>query len=365
VSADRGRPAPRVVILQDAISDYRKPFFNALAEHFEVHVVHAGRATVGPSDRYRECVVPARPLGPFRLQPLGPILRSLAPLAAVIVIFDLRWPSALAAAWRAHGARRLLWGHRYSHRAVVNRLRDMLMRRCDGVIQYGDEETAEMLRRGLPRERIFIAPNTIAVANHEDCSGQPKHSFLFVGRLQPRKRLDELVQAFADVCPELPPHTRLELVGDGDILGELQALAERRGIAQRVLFHPATTDAALLKTLFARALAYVSPDSVGLGVLHAFAYGVPVVTGNPRGSQQTGFRHGPEFGNLRDGENALLFSDHAGLCRQLLALATQPALAARLGHAAYLHYAGQRRIEHMVDGFRRAIAGTTVRPTSG
>ena len=92
---------------------------------------------------------------------------------------------------------------------------------------------------------------------------------------------------------------------------------------------------------------------------------MPVVTGTPRGSLQTGFRHGPEFANLRDGENALLFSDEAGLRRHLTALAADPALAARLGHAAYLHYHGQRRIEHMVDGFRRAIAGSAMEHAAG
>ena len=345
--------AEPIIILQDAIMAYRKPFYNALAEHYDVCVVHSGTSTVEAGDRYREQIVPLRRHRGLAVQDAAAALARARP-KAVIAMFDLRWPSTLWAAWRSRSARRLLWGHRYSSRGLANLVRDLVMRRFDGIIQYGEEEVPAMVARGVDRERIFIAPNTIDVPNHADCSESEKCSFLFVGRLQPRKRLEELLQAFADVRERLPAGTRLELVGDGEIRDSLGALAAELGIASKVVFHGAIDDAARLKPIFARAFAYVSPDNVGLGVLHAFAYGVPGVTSAPRGSREPGYRHGPEFHNLVPGENSLLFANVAELRAHLAAIATEDGLAQRLGRNAYARYC-ERGIRAMVDGFRRAI----------
>lgn len=345
----------RIVILQDAISAYRKPFFNALAEHYEVVVVHSGASAVDSRDRFREVCCPVRRVGGFVLQPVREHLQSLQPMKAVVAMFDLRWVNTWFEPVRVRGTRRLLWGHRYSHRVVGNAVRDRVMRLYDGVIQYADDEVDAMVARGLPRERIFVAPNTIHVENHADTSHMAKRSLLYVGRLQPRKRLDELIDAFADVIDTVPSDTQLEILGDGEIRAELRAQAARRGLADRVHFHDGSHDPVTLKECFARAYAYVSPDCVGLGVLHAFAYGVPVVTCTHRDSHVTQFRHGPEFSNLRNGENALLFSTPEGLRQHLSTLVNDVATARRLGHAAYQHFVAGRLIQHMVAGFREAI----------
>jgi glycosyltransferase involved in cell wall biosynthesis len=345
--------AEPIIILQDAIMAYRKPFYNALAEHYDVCVVHSGKATVEAGDRYREQIVPLRRHGGVAMQEAAAALARAHP-KAVIAMFDLRWPATLWAAWRSRSARRLLWGHRYSSRGLANPARDWVMRRFDGVIQYGEEEVPAMIARGVDRHRIFIAPNTIDVPNHADCSRADKCSFLFVGRLQPRKRLDELLRAFADVRDRIPADARLEFVGDGEIRANLEALADEMAIGPKVIFHGPITDGARLKPIFARAFAYVSPDNVGLGVLHAFAYGVPVITSTPRGSREPGYRHGPEFHNLVPGENALLFDNGAELRELLIAVAVEDGLAQRLGGNAYARYC-ERGIRAMVDGFRRAI----------
>lgn len=347
----------RVVILQDAIMPYRKPFYDALAAYYDVCVVHSGLPSVTPGDRYCEEIVPCSRFGSLNLQSVRPALMRNTPAKAVIAIFDLRWPLTLLGARGARARRRLLWGHRYSHRRLANALRDFIMRRFDGVIQYGDEDTAQMIARGLSADRIYLAPNTVDVPNHADCSDAPKRSLLYVGRFQYRKRLDELLQAFADVCDRIPSGTMLELVGDGNIRSDLERLAERLGVRDRVVFHGAISDPVVLKEIFAPAYAYVSPDNVGLGVLHAFAYGVPVITGAPRGSRIAGYRHGPEFWNLCDGKNAIVFPDADGLRDALVSVTNDRALAQRLGASAYECYVAERSIARMVDGFRQAIEG--------
>ncbi len=349
----------RVVILQDAIMPYRRPFYDALAAYYDVCVIHSGLPSVTPGSRYRERIVPERRIGPFPIQAVHAAIGAEEPLKAVVTIFDVRRVATVWAGLRARAGRRLLWGHRYSHRRAVNRLRDLMMNRFDGVIQYGDEDTAQMIAHGIAPDRIFLAPNTIAVTNHEDCTTDTKHSLLFVGRLQERKRIDELLRAFAAIRDRLPSHVKLELVGDGALRTDLEALAATLEIADRTVFHGRIDDPQVLKRIFAAAYAYVSPDNVGLGVLHAFAYGVPVITSVERGARISGFRHGPEFLNIRPGENGLVVDDQAGLREAIEAIVTEPGLAVRLGSNAYRYYTEERSIGGMVDGFRRAIEGRT------
>ena len=190
----------------------------------------------------------------------------------------------------------------------------------------------------------------MAVENHRDTSAELKHSLLFVGRLQERKRLDVALRAFAALVDRLPTDLVFDIIGDGEPLGSLKALADTLGMAARVRFHGAITDDAVLERYFTTAYAYISPGPVGLSVLHSFAFGVPVLT------LRDGY-HGPEFHNLVDGENGLIVDDEAAFSDALARLVLEPGLAQRLGHAAYRLYADERSIDVMIDGFVKAIEG--------
>ena len=103
-----------------------------------------------------------------------------------------------------------------------------------------------------------------------------------------------------------------------------------------------------LVNIFSRAYAYVSPGPVGLGVLHSLAYGVPVITLRYA-------RHGPEFHNLIHEHNALICEEEASIEEAMWRICTDAALAKRLGNNAYQHYALERTLSRMLDGFRKVI----------
>lgn len=105
---------------------------------------------------------------------------------------------------------------------------------------------------------------------------------MFVGRIQPLKGLDVAVEALAELGL---PTARLVVVGgasgeDGD--GELRrvrALVERRGLAERVMFHTPQPHH-VLSTYYRAADVVLVPsrsESFGLVALEAAACGVPVV----------------------------------------------------------------------------------------
>lgn len=339
-----------VLILQGEVVAYRQPLFNALAARYDVAVLHSGNPSVGPGDRYSEKIIPVRRCGPFYLQDIRAVRDFAAGFDAVVSMFDLRWPAfILPVLWRLPG-RVILHGHRYSGRPLADRVRDMLMRRADVLLMYGDEEVGTMVRRGIDPAKIVIAPNTLEVANHADFSHEEKTGLLFVGRLQERKRLDFALEVFARLQGSIDPRIVFEIVGSGEPEAALRDLAARLGIEDKVRFHGRIVDNEVLAGLFKRALAYVSPGPVGLGVLHSFAFGVPVIT------LREG-RHGPEFLNLIDGKNSMIATDEAAFEHALRRICNDRAFAQGLGRNAYHRYATERTMERMIDGFRVAIEG--------
>ena len=356
----------RVLILQRVIPPYRKAVYNGLAKHYDVTVLHSGSPAVGAADHYREMVVPARAMGPFVLQQKVAAALASDHWEAIVAMLDLRWPAQLLPflGSRNRQARRIFWGPGYGRNRLANRARDWLLRRADALLLYGSANVDTFVHNGTPRDKIFIARNTIHVPNHRDCSGERKTSLLFVGRLQQRKRLDLLVEAFAKVVRALPTGTTLDIVGDTprpglghfmldlETCARLQQRAAATGVDDRVVFHAGTENEDELAKFFKRAYAYVSPGHVGLGALHGFAYGVPAITRRARYPS-----HGAEVDNLKDGCNSLLYDSDAELGDALCAICNTPGLSTRLGANAYRHYTTAATLDSMLAGFRRAIEG--------
>lgn len=343
-------PRKSVLIMQGEVTAYRKPVFNALAERYDVTILHSGAPSIGPQDRYKEVIIPVREAGGIFLQNPWRVRAAMKGFGAVIPMFDLRWPAFLLPVFGRRSGRFILYGHRYSGNALADRLRDILMRRADCSLVYGDEEIGRMVARGIDPARIVLAPNTIDVRNHTDYSSEPKSSLLYVGRLQDRKRLDLAFEIFAKLQGKIDDAIQFDVIGAGEPEARLRRLAKELGIAGKVHFRGPITDNAVLAEYFCRAIAYISPGPVGLGALHSFAFGVPLIT------LREG-RHGPEFHNLVDGENALIAADETAYELAMLKICTDPDFARRLGRAAYRRYAEERSLDRLVAGFMTAVEG--------
>jgi glycosyltransferase involved in cell wall biosynthesis len=341
-----GRKA--VLILQNEIMAYRKPVYNGLAKDYDVTVVHSGSVSVSAEDRYHEVIVKKNSVGPFFVQPQLNLSVMFARYDCVVAMFDLRWPAYICPLFRGGRPKYILWGHRYSGNHIANFLRDRLMARADKLLMYGEEEVARMASRGVPLDKIVVASNTIHIPNHRDYSGAEKSSILFVGRLQVSKRVDEIIESFARLRSVIPATISLDIVGSGDIERDLRRLAKERGVLDRVVFHGRVDDHEVLAQRFSCAYAYVSPSPVGLGVLHSFAYGVPVVT-------LRNARHGPEFHNIRHGVNGLVCEDMSSFDRAVERICSSSSLSSDLGRRAYEFYSTERSLELMLGGFRSAI----------
>ncbi len=342
-----------ILILQNEIMEYRKPVYNGLAEHYEVVVLHSGRPSVKEGDRYREVITPQLHVWRFHYQPGSPVDKMIRDFDVVIAMFDLAWPQYLAPLYKKKRPKYILWGHRYSKNPLACIVRNRIMRRADRLLMYGDEEVDRMIRSGIDSKKIVIAWNTMHVPNHHDYSSARKRSLLFVGRLQPLKRVDFVIEAFARLQGRIPDDVVLNIVGeDADNApgteASLKRLVDRYGVSHKVTFYGRVDDPAILAEIFSRAYAYVSPSPVGLGVLHSLAYGVPVIT-------LRDVKHGPEFYNLEHGRNAIICEKMHEIEQAMKRVCTDQSFSAQLGHNAYRHYVEKRAFSKMIKGFREAI----------
>jgi glycosyltransferase involved in cell wall biosynthesis len=195
------------------------------------------------------------------------------------------------------------------------------------------------------------------VAEHRD-GGQ---RVLFVGRLVELKGLAGLIEALARLA-DRHPDTVLTVVGDGPDRSRFEALARRRGVADRVRFvgyRPADEVAELLGRVDVFALPSYA-EGVPVSLMEAMAAGVPVVATQVGGVSEL-VEDGVSGHVLRPG-------DTDQLTDALDRLLSDPGWRARLGAA------GRRRVVADFDSrtearrlltlFRSVPAGTTppIRP---
>jgi glycosyltransferase involved in cell wall biosynthesis len=249
-------------------------------------------------------------------------------------------------------SRQVLWGHGLARNPVLNRVRLQMARRAGAVVLYDRSGIEGLLAGGVDEAVISVAPNTVSVSNAGVDADVKRTQFLFVGRLQSRKGIEEAFRAFEALVPHIAEDIRFKVIGTGEHGAALRDHARRSGISDRIEFVPATTNSTYLKTEFQRSLAYVSPAHVGLGVLHSFAYGVPVITAAQAA-------HAPEFYNIVHNTNGLLVGPRVeDLMEAMRTVANSPAHSIELGRRGFELYIKHRRMDQMVGAMRDVISKT-------
>ena len=159
----------------------------------------------------------------------------------------------------------------------------LFLRQFDALISYSQRGADEYAQLGFPREKIFVAHNSVSPAPSSPLPSRYltfdiRPVILFVGRLQARKRVDLLLRA----CSQLESKPRLIVVGDGPEGASLESLA--RHIYPSAEFIGARHGAEL-KPYFTEADLFVLPGTGGLAVQEAMSYGLPVIVAQGDGTQ--------------------------------------------------------------------------------
>src|SRR5690606_10863177 len=146
--------------------------------------------------------------------------------------------------WEYTAASRLP-GYEQEQRFALERdLETLVARQADHVLAINEELAAELRQRGVPAERISLAPNAaypderpLPDPDLRRVLGLPEQAFVvgFAGSMTRYEGLDDLLRALAIVADEVP-QLHVLLVGGGESKAELEVLARGLGLEARVHF---------------------------------------------------------------------------------------------------------------------------------
>ena len=173
-----------------------------------------------------------------------------------------------------------------------------------------------------------------------------------VGRAQPVKDQATLVRATCTLLlrrPDLRARLRLVIVGDGPLLGQLQALAGEMGITQHVWFTGARHDVAALLQSFDVFVLPSLNEGISNTLLEAMASGIPLVATSVGGNREL----------LAEGEVGMSFTpgDHERLAAMIENYADDAALCVRHGNAARLRALQRFSLQAMLAGYADVYQG--------
>lgn len=151
---------------------------------------------------------------------------------------------------------------------------------------------AEKIKRYYGRDAAVVHPPVDLATFRYDARTRPDDYFITVGRLLPYKRFDLVIDAFRMLG--LP----LKVVGEGPLE---QTLRERARGAPHIEFVPFVGDGDILRSLYARARAFIFPhvEDFGLVAAEALACGTPVIA----------FRGGGVLEIVEEPETGILFNE--------------------------------------------------------
>ena len=302
MGADRGATFPgRVGLQQRVLPAYRVPFFERLAA-----VCEGGLQVFAGEPRRDEAILQASKMRPDLFSRAKNIHILRGTLYLCYQKNMLSWLQAwdprvlileanprYLANWRAMRWMRMRsrpiigWGLGApppgGALAQVRRaFRKRFLGHFDALIVYSTLGAEQYRRSGVREECIFVAPNAAAAVPPplKPRKVKPRDDLhvLFVGRLQARKRVDNLLRACAVL--ETPP--ALTIVGDGPARGDLEQLSQR--VYPQARFVGAQQGEAL-EAYFRKADLFVLPGTGGLAVQQAMAHGLPVIVAEGDGTQ--------------------------------------------------------------------------------
>lgn len=340
----------KILIIQNKIPQYRVPVFKELNRIYDITVVYfQGDAPQSPG--FDIIKYPGRiyKLNRFFLTP--GLVKIAAGFDVLIIMFDISWINLMLLPFQV-GAKTIFWGHgigRSSGNKFATPIRKYLAQKCNALLFYTDNAKALFIdSTNSNREKCFTAINTLLISNAA-ISQEKKEYFLYLGRLQGRKQLDDLLIAYSMLPKDLQRISRVLIVGNGmDIKKKLSELTLELHICPYVQFLEGAYDESSIQMYFSKAYAYVSPRDVGLGVVHSFSYGTPVVTSRIA-------NHGPEIDYCSD-ENSYLYDGSINtLTNVLQSILLNSEERNTKAQAAFNYYDNNLQFKYMIDGFVRSI----------
>jgi glycosyltransferase involved in cell wall biosynthesis len=199
-------------------------------------------------------------------------------------------------------------------------------RMVDRYIALTEFSRSRFVKAGFPQDRIVIKANFVDPDPGKRTGDG--HYALFIGRISLEKGAETLLKAWR----QLPQSYDLRIVGDGPARAQLESQAAAEGYSNIRFMGRMPHDQVIEAIKDARFVIFPSElyETFGLGIIEAFACGVPVLASQLGSMQEI----------VEDGHSGLLFrpGDADDLARVVARAWEQPEYMRRLGEQARNEY---------------------------
>ncbi len=232
---------------------------------------------------------------------------------------------------------------------------------CDALIAYGKGTVDYFAAYGFPRDRMFVAQNTMDVTAivadrvaaekrgaelRAEFGLQGKLVIGYLGRLVPQKQVDWIITAFA-AARAAGLEAELVIAGDGPERRALEEQARQTPVAGSIRFCGRIAEADM-GGYFQLFDVFVSAFAAGLAILEAMAHGkISLITPEAR----------PETELVVDGVTGVITKDYSipALAEGMQRSAEYARAGNRMGSAAREAVVAGATMEKMVEAFDQAV----------
>ena len=370
-----------ILLFQRVVPSYRVPIFKALREKFGVIVCHsierpnASWKSFHDKMDYLNILLPRLYFGRSdtnMVQNIFPVLVRFKP-AIIISEFALGYLSF----WFLYllkpffGYKLAVWSHGVGNKEMLrpfsslrSRIELAVLRNVDAVLLYSHQRRQMITARLGDAPGFFVAPNTLdterleriykkmASIGKEEIKRKlgytNRFNLIYVGRLLRNKRIGLLLETFELLSPRFD--VGLHIIGDGP---EKTLVEEyKKKLPSIHAYGSIFEEEGLARHIFGADL-IVNPGYVGLSIVHAFAYGTPMITCK---TTEQGPFHSPEIEYLRHGQNGLFCDSSASsLADEITGLLSNPGRIEKMSSAAAETVRRDCSVGNMLSGFEQLI----------
>ncbi len=268
------------MLLEFGFPPYRRFIFDYLANlpNVSLRVIHNGEKFPNPETSENYQITQAKSFKIGRLVFLDNIAKHISWADIVLASFNVYRPSTwLPLMWSKKPF--VLWnpgGGNNLNNYINKSFRRYFIAKSAHYLVYTEKARLELMEKwDIKSTKITSVGNTIPVKLIENEINQKKY-FLFVGRLQERKGLQLAINAISNLNAA-GKQFHFKIVGDGSSEQMLKELVSELKLNHLISFYPGTFDENLISDYFKDAIAYLSPQAIGLGVIESFGYGIPPI----------------------------------------------------------------------------------------
>jgi glycosyltransferase involved in cell wall biosynthesis len=377
------RPRLRVAIVVNFLTTYRADFYRRLLANEEISVTiycheappHLNIPTI--HQQFPEHVRVIRGFFSYRER----VVVSSLPWRELFTAYDAVYVEGnprylslalLATLLRVTRRKVIMWAmvHSFRNSRTGHAVRLLWYRLFDQLLVYSEKEVAYLtasqfagrivsIDNGIDYDRIEAATNAWPQSRLSKwrASQQLSNSLIVLScaRLEQKNKFSQFLDIFPKLI-ETHPNVVWCIIGEGSDRGALESKARHLGVTPNVRFLGRIYDEAEQAPWFLSSRVLVHPGAIGLTLLHAMAFGLPVVT------HDNARHHGPEFSIMRDGETGITHPEDTpdDMLKSVRELLQDPVLGQYMGtagrHLVKTKYNTQAMVRHFLEFLEPPLA---------